>query len=160
MCPCTQSFCSKFQVASIYDTNVECQIWCFCYNLFLSYTDNRHTHTDQRLKMWFSDSEGLVTCKSIKIFLSKIRAKNNAFSTITWVRESNKLTKKQIWEHENVQLISNIDAWIFLHFKPLYILFNKNFCHEYLLIVRTLDNVLSIFCFWTDDLVRNSRDVK
>ena len=39
----------KFQVASVYNTNVEFQIWCFCCNLFLSYADNRlpdtHTHT-------------------------------------------------------------------------------------------------------------------
>ena len=39
----------KFQVASTYDTNVECQILRFCCNSFLSYADNRHT--DQTLKM-------------------------------------------------------------------------------------------------------------
>ena len=80
----------KFQVVAIYDTNVAYQIWCFYCNLFLSYGDYRHT--DQKLKMWFSDSEGLIMCKSIKISISKIRPKNNTFSncfpTITWVRES------------------------------------------------------------------------
>ena len=35
----------KIQVASVYDTNVEYQILCFCCNLFLSYADNRHTDT-------------------------------------------------------------------------------------------------------------------
>ena len=41
-----------FQVASVYDTNVECQIWRFCCNLFLSYVDKRHTdaHTYMRTK--------------------------------------------------------------------------------------------------------------
>ena len=35
----------KFQILSVYDTNVEYQILCFCYNLFLGYADNRHTDT-------------------------------------------------------------------------------------------------------------------
>ena len=42
------------------------------------------------LKMWFSDSVDLITCKSIKISISKIWPKNNTFSIITWVRESKK----------------------------------------------------------------------
>ena len=35
----------KSQVASTYDTNVECQIRRFCCNLFWSYAVNSHTHT-------------------------------------------------------------------------------------------------------------------
>ena len=69
----------KFQVASIHDTNVEYQIWCFCCILFLSYANNRHTetrtethihthiHIDHLLKMCFSYSGDLKTCNSIKI---------------------------------------------------------------------------------------------
>ena len=49
MWPCTQRFCpiiiKKFQVTSTYDTNVECQVWSFSWNLFLSYANNRHTDT-------------------------------------------------------------------------------------------------------------------
>ena len=77
----------KFQVVSMYDTNVEYTIWCFCCSLLLSYADNRHTdtqiciHTDQTLKMLFSDTGDLKTCKSVKISISKIRPKNNTFST-------------------------------------------------------------------------------
>ena len=33
----------RFQLASVYDANVEYQIWCLCCNLFLSYADHRHT---------------------------------------------------------------------------------------------------------------------
>ena len=40
----------KFQVASVYDTNVEYQIWCFCCNLFPSYADKRHTDTICKMK--------------------------------------------------------------------------------------------------------------
>ena len=87
----------KFQVASVYGTNVEYQIWCFCCKLFLSYADNRHTdtntriHTDHLLKMWFSYSGDLKTCNSINIFISKIWPQNSTFFTITWVRGSNSL---------------------------------------------------------------------
>ena len=38
----------KFQVASVYDTNIEYQILCFCCSLFLGYADNRHTDTQTR----------------------------------------------------------------------------------------------------------------
>ena len=43
----------KFLVALTYDTNSEKQIWNFYYWLFLSYADNRSTHTyrDQPRKM-------------------------------------------------------------------------------------------------------------
>ena len=83
-----------FQVASVYDTNVEYQIWVFCCNLFLSYAINRHTHihTDQTLKMQFLYSEDLIMCKSMKTYNSKIWLKNNTFSTIPSVRESKKTT--------------------------------------------------------------------
>ena len=83
----------KFQVASVYNINVEYEIWCFCCNFFLSYADNKHKthiHSDQMLKRWFSDSGNLETCKSIKISISKIWPKSNIFSTITWLRESKK----------------------------------------------------------------------
>ena len=69
-------------------TNVEYQIRCFCCNLVLSYADNRHTN--QTLKMWFSDLEDLILCKFINISISKIWSKYNTFSIITWVRESEK----------------------------------------------------------------------
>ena len=44
----------KFQVASVNDVNVECQIWRFCCNLFLNYADNRHTHLQihTQIKRW------------------------------------------------------------------------------------------------------------
>ena len=73
----------KFQVASICDTNVDYQIWCFWCNLFLSCADNRqtHAHTHKSLKILFSDSGNLKTCKFIKISTSKICPKNNTFST-------------------------------------------------------------------------------
>ena len=60
----------KFQDECTYDKNVEYQILNFCYNLFLSYTDNRHT--EQPLKMCLLDSGDLKTCKTIKIPISKI----------------------------------------------------------------------------------------
>ena len=47
-----------------------------------------HIHIDQTLKMRFSDSGDLITCKPFKISISKIWPQNNIFSTITWVRES------------------------------------------------------------------------
>ena len=100
-------FIKKFQVASIHDTN-EYQIWWFCCNL--SYADNKdthtHRHTDQTLKMWFLDSGVLKTCKSMKISISKIWPKNNAFSTITWIRESKN-------KHLDVELIiRQKNSWI------------------------------------------------
>ena len=86
----------QFRVASIYNTNVEYQIWGFCCTLFLSYTDNRRTNTHintcQTLKMGFSDSRDIIKCKSIKTSISKICFKNNTLSIITWLRESNKLS--------------------------------------------------------------------
>ena len=77
---------AKFQVASTHDINVEYQIWSFaviCFWAVLITDTHRHTHihTDQTLKMWFSDSGDLKTCKSIKISISKIWPKNNTFST-------------------------------------------------------------------------------
>ena len=38
----------KFQIAYVYDTNVESQIWCFCYNLFLSTTLSLSKHCRNR----------------------------------------------------------------------------------------------------------------
>ena len=72
----------KFHVASIYDytTHADYQILSFCRDLSLSYADNRHT--DQVLKMWFSELENINACKSIKISISKILLKNYPFSTI------------------------------------------------------------------------------
>ena len=72
----------KFQVAFTYDINVRCQIWNFYYDLFLSDADMTHTYTDQLLKMRFSNSKVLKTCKFIKISISKILPKNNTFSAI------------------------------------------------------------------------------
>ena len=40
-----------------------------------------HIHTDQLLKMGFSNLGDFKTCKSIKKFISKILKQNNAFST-------------------------------------------------------------------------------
>ena len=81
----------KFQVSSVYDTNVQYRIWCFCCNLFLNYPDNRHT--DQALKMWFLSSGDLITCKFIKNSIPKIWPQNNTFCTITWIRERKKWTR-------------------------------------------------------------------
>ena len=67
----------------MYDTNVEYQIWCFCCNLFLSYADNR-----QNAKNVILGTRNLITCKILKISISKILPQNNTFSIITWIRES------------------------------------------------------------------------
>ena len=40
-----------------------------------------HRHKNQLLKMQFSDSGDLITCKSIKISVSKKETKNNTFFT-------------------------------------------------------------------------------
>ena len=54
-----------FQVAPAYNRHVEHQIWSFCYNLYLIYDDNRHTHaqihTNQPLKMWLFYSISNIT---------------------------------------------------------------------------------------------------
>ena len=45
---------TKILVTSAYDTNVENQIWCFCYNLLLSNADREKKKkkiTDEPLKM-------------------------------------------------------------------------------------------------------------
>ena len=87
----------KFQVASTYDTNVECQIWRFCYNLFLSYADNRHTfththiHTDQSLKMCFSVSGTSKLVNPSKSSLRKFDPKTILSFYHVWVRESKNL---------------------------------------------------------------------
>ena len=38
----------KFQVASVYDKNAEYQNWSSCYNLFLSYVDNKLLSTGKK----------------------------------------------------------------------------------------------------------------
>ena len=76
------NFHKKFPVASTHNTNITYQIWKFCRNWFLSYCDNRHTHTGESLKMCFSNSKALKPCKSFKIFISKIWLKNNTFYSI------------------------------------------------------------------------------
>ena len=73
----------KFQEASTYNINLECQIWRFFCNLCLSYAYNRYTykHANQKLKKEFFYSGDLKTCKSIKISTSKNSPKNNTSST-------------------------------------------------------------------------------
>ena len=41
------NFHEKCQVIAIYNTNVKYLSYSFCYNLFLSYADNNHIHTDK-----------------------------------------------------------------------------------------------------------------
>ena len=62
---------------------IHCRIYEFhedSFNSFLSYAGK--THTEQPLKMWFSDSEIHKICKSIKISALKIWPKNNVFRVI------------------------------------------------------------------------------
>ena len=85
----------KFQVAPMHDTNIEfcvSTLTCFLV-LVIKGTQTQaqsHIHTEQTLKMWFSDLGDIITCKSTKISISKIWTKAYIFPTITWVRESNK----------------------------------------------------------------------
>ena len=47
VCPCTQTICPTFIKCfkwHLHNTNIEYQIWSFCYNIFLSYSDDRHTY--------------------------------------------------------------------------------------------------------------------
>ena len=64
----------KFQAASKYDTKVKCKIWNFFCKLFWIYAVkiNILREREQLLKMGFSNSGDLKTCKSIKISTSKI----------------------------------------------------------------------------------------
>ena len=48
-----------FEVVSTYDTNVEYHISIFNYDLFLNYTDNRHTNTPTAKKCVFWNQEAL-----------------------------------------------------------------------------------------------------
>ena len=52
----------KFQVASIYDTNIECKIWNFCCNLFLRCAEIRRTHkpTAKNVIFWIQGSSKRV----------------------------------------------------------------------------------------------------
>ena len=43
-------FHKKFQITSTVYTHVEYPVWSFCNNLFLSYADKRHSHTQTNAK--------------------------------------------------------------------------------------------------------------
>ena len=45
------------------------------------------THTDQPLKMWFSDLKYLKMCKSIEISILKMLPKNVTFSIMYWLEK-------------------------------------------------------------------------
>ena len=115
----------KFQVAFTHDTNVWCLIWRFCCNLFLSYADNRntHTHTDRtKCDFWIQGSS-----YSIKIFISKILSSNSTFSAIIWVRQStNMLCKDHTSSISCSYTYFNSMQYIFLYFFLTYDTFSQS----------------------------------
>ena len=61
----------KFEAASTHDTNIEYQIWCFWYNLFWSYADNRHSYA--QTNHWKGDFQIQGTSKRVNPSKSQFR---------------------------------------------------------------------------------------
>ena len=87
-------FHKKFQIIAVaYDIKVECQIWNFCCNLFLNYTDN-NTHSDQLLKMWFLGFKGPQNVSFHQNCHFKNLFQKQYFLYCTQIRKSNEVQFK------------------------------------------------------------------
>ena len=90
----------KFQVTSTYDTDVECEIWRFCLNLFLRYAANRrtdmlthrhiHRHRPTSRNVIFGFGESHIVCNPWKSPFQKFVSK-----TILELFMSKKSRKKE-----------------------------------------------------------------
>ena len=143
----------------MYNTKFEdSAVNCFWVVLITDIHIYRHTHrhTDQTLKMWFSASGDLKTCKSIKISTSKIWPKKKYFLYLK-VRESKKSTYHYCLKNEKKGLIGTskkVLVWENIlnydHFRRLWLspfaLFNPKRINEpfFLKIVDFREDYISI----------------